>query len=147
MGAKFILNCDICQKEQVFVGAYAMDNIKPWQAMPDRKKNPDGPWENKYGKFDHLAYEWTCSITCMEKWIDQDPENRVIFIPNKDYYGDDNPIPCCVVKRTKKHVWLSLYNAQFDLKTGDWTGEGGFHGRCCGKLREEDRVRFIKNNF
>ena len=105
MGAKMIFTCNICKKEQIFSGPDALNDTSPWRAIPNNdKKNPRSPWENKWGKFDHLAHEWVCSIECMKNWTDLDPKHRVIFIPDESYYGDSTWTPCYIIRSTKKYI-------------------------------------------
>lgn len=143
MGLQALFTCDVCVKTEMFSGPDAISTLnKSWKAIPDKKLGWEtDKWSSHQNQFVH---EWVCSFECMGKWVELDPKNRVIFIPDKDYYGDDTWSPSYIIRRTKKYIWLCLYNAQINLENGNWTGRGGYNGRCHGKLREEDRIRLFK---
>jgi hypothetical protein len=134
MGLQALFTCDVCKKQEIRANAKRV----PWTRIPLKDK---GWYSNQWGsEMDPYVHEWLCSKECMEKWVQLDPEHRAIYEEDEELARNDKYCPVHIIRRTKNHIWLCIYDVQFRLSDGAWVG-GGYHGRCYGKLREEDRLR------
>lgn len=135
MGLQALFTCDVCGKEEILPNYNVAD---AWYAIPIKTNNK----KFYYREFQPFESEWLCSENCMETWVKLDPNKRAILVSD---YDDHEKIPVYLIRRTKNYVWTNWYNAMFQLKNGFWNGKGGYHSRCEGHLREEDRIRLLNN--
>ena len=134
MTVKAIFTCDVCGKEEILAGI-STKNRGNWRAV--HKKDFYG-WDDSMGGFNAFEHEWTCSKQCRERWVDLDPENRVLleyekeqewswhdnsfWVDNKKVSKKPDPlieqIPVHIVRKGKKIIKVSLGHTIFNIADG-----------------------------
>lgn len=131
MPARIILECEICKRQKETKQCYAVDET--WIAKPLFDFN--FPW-GKEG-FNPTAHEWFCSLNCMEKWVEDSPNERLLF--EVDAYGNKIVLPCEITEKTKNYLRISFYDKLFDLNSEKNITDS------TGNIRKQDYAR-IKND-